>query len=343
MIAYSAHLFIAIKRSGSMRDLLKKNFVKSNRKRVTLQGSLGILFILALLLAACGAGESTSGSSSSVPTSAHAPAQQSGSSSSQGSSSSSSKGSSSSASYGPQYLIKSLQVNMQVKDTRQVASNLQSWISTTDSRSSSAGIDYEQTGDNLYTVSMTFSVQSTEYTQIEEYLAGYAEQHGGKLLSLHESVQDVTNDYVDTQSQLTNLRGEQERLLVLLSNTTALGDIITVEDKLTSVEGQIQDIEAHLNALKSQTTFYTVTINLQPMAPATPPPTQQAPWNIGQVFHDSWSAVLSFGQVLATFLIWLLSISIYLVPAALIGWYIWRRTHPKRVVASPRDPSQLGL
>ncbi len=325
-----------------MRDLLKKNFVKSNRKRVTLQGSLGILFILALFLAACGAGTSTS-SGSGVAASANAPVQQSGSSSSQGSTSSSSKGSSSSASYGPQYLIKSLQVNMQVKDTRQVASNLQSWISTTDPSSSSAGIDYEQTGNNLYTVSMTFSVESIAYTQIEEYLAGYAQQHEGKLLSLHESVQDVTNDYIDTQSQLTNLRGEQERLLVLLSNTTALGDIITVEDKLTNVEGQIQDIEAHVNALKHQTTFYTVTIDLQPMAPATPPPTQQAPWSIGQVFHDSWSAVLSFGQVLTTFLIWLLSISIYLVPAALIGWYIWRRTHPRRVVASPRDPSQLGL
>lgn len=326
-----------------MRDLLKKNFVKSNRKRVTLQGSLGILFILALFLAACGAGTSTS-SSSGVAASANAPVQQSGSSSSQGSSSSSSKGSSSSASYGPQYLIKSLQVNMQVRDTRRVASDLQSWISTTDPNSSSAGMDYEQTGDNLYTVSMTFSVESTNYTQIEEYLAGYAQQHGGKLLTLHESVQDVTNDYIDTQSQLTNLRGEQERLLVLLSNTTALGDIITVEDKLTNVEGQIEDIEAHVNALKHQTTFYTVTINLQPMAPAaTPPPTQQAPWSIGQVFHDSWSAVLSFGQVLATFLIWLLSISIYLVPAALIGWYIWRRTHPRRMAASPRDPSQLGL
>jgi hypothetical protein len=330
-----------------MRDLLGKNFVKSNRKRVTLQGSLGILFILALLLTACGAGSSAV-TSGSVPTSAHVPAQLSGSSSSQGSSTNSgttsSQKSSSSASYGPQYLIKSLQVNMQVKDTRQVASNLQSWISTTDSRSSSAGIDYEQTGDNLYTVSMTFSVESTEYTQIEEYLAGYAEQHGGKLLSLHESVQDVTNDYVDTQSQLMNLRGEQQRLLLLLSNTTALGDIITVESKLTDVEGQIQDIEAHLNALKSQTTFYTVTIDLQPMAPAaTPPPTQQTPWSIGQVFHDSWSAVLSFGQVLTTFLIWLLSISIYLVPAALIAWFIWRRTHPRRVVASPRDPSELGL
>src|SRR5215469_16413438 len=167
-----------------MRDLFEKNFLKGNRKRLTLQGSLGILFILALLLAACGAGGATStasSSSSSGVAAPNAPAQQSGSSSSQGTATSSGQKSNSSASYGPQYLIKSLQVNMQVRDTRQVASDLQAWISTTDPGSSSAGIDYEQAGDNLYTVSMTFSVESRQYTQIEEYLAGYAQQHGGKL------------------------------------------------------------------------------------------------------------------------------------------------------------------
>src|SRR5260370_11919021 len=91
---------------------------------------------------------------------------------------------------------------MQVKDTRQVASNLQSWISTTDPRSSSAGIDYEQTGDNLYTVSMTFSVGSTAYTQIEEYLVSYVQQHGGKLLSLHESVHHLPTHYTVTPPPL---------------------------------------------------------------------------------------------------------------------------------------------
>ena len=74
---------------------------------------------------------------------------------------------------------------------------------------------------------MTFSVTSAQYPQIEEYLAGYAQQHGGKLTSLHESVQDVTNDYVDTQSRLTNLRGRTtERLLTLLSNTSTLGTLL---------------------------------------------------------------------------------------------------------------------
>jgi hypothetical protein len=309
-----------------MRDLFKKNIIKRYRNGIVFQGNLGILIMLALLLAACGgaSGATTSGSSEF---SANAPAHQPVSTSSQGSNSSSGQNTKSSTSIGPQYLIKSLQVNMLVKDTRQTASDLQSWIATTDPRSTSAGIDYEQTYDNLYTVNMTFSVTSAQYPQLEEYLASYAQQHGGKLTSLHESVQDVTNDYIDTQSRLTNLRGEQQRLLTLMSNTTALGDIITVESKLTDVEGQIEEIEAHLNALKNQTTYYTVTISLQPIAPITTPPSS-TPWSLGQVLHDSWAAALGFGQGLATLLIWLLVFSVYLIPVALIGWFVWRKVHP---------------
>jgi Domain of unknown function (DUF4349) len=313
-----------------MRNLLKKNDTKKYRNRIVLQGSLGMLVILALLLAACGGATTTS--NSAVPASNSS---QSGSSSSQGSTASSGQSTKSSSSIGPQYLIKSLQVNMLVKDTRQVASDLQSWIATADPRSTSAGINYEQTYDNFYNVTMTFSVTSTQYTQIEEYLAGYAQQHGGKLTSLHESVQDVSNDYIDSQSRLTNLRGEQQRLLTLLSNTTALGDIITVESKLTDVEGQIEDIEAHLNALKNQTTFYLVTIGLQPMAPVAPPPPTSTPWSLGQVLHDAWSTALGFGQGLATLLIWLVVFCIYLIPVALVGWFIWRRVHPKQALTSP--------
>ena len=317
-----------------MNQMNVKKFISKRRDR------LAILFsgfvILAVLLAGCG-GASTSGNAGSA--SANAPSHPAASSSSQVSGSSS-NGKSSSGTYQPQYLIKSLAVNMAVKDTRQVASDLQSWIAKTDPGASSAGIDYEQVGDNLYNVSLTFSVQSTDYTQIEEYLASYAVQHNGKLLNLHESVQDVTNDYVDSQSRLTNLRGEQSRLLTLLSQTQALGDIITVQDKLTDVEGQIEDIEAHINALKNQVTFYTVTINLQPIAPvASTPPPQNTPWNAGQVLHDSLSAALGFGQVLFTLFIWLGVFCIYLIPPAAIVWFVWRRRHPGRLIAPVANAS----
>src|SRR5260370_8811901 len=117
---------------------------------------------------------------------------------------------------------------MEVKDTRRVAADLQAWISTTDPGSSSAGIDYEQVGDNLYSVSMQFEVQATNYTQVKLYLEDYTTQHGGKLLSLHETVQHVTNDFIDSQSRLRNLKAAQQLLSPLLSTPTPPGAILSI-------------------------------------------------------------------------------------------------------------------
>jgi len=299
------------------------------------------LIILALLVAACG-GASTGTTTSSASNGPSAgPAQQvqhsanvNSSTSLPGTPAATSK--SSTTPSAAQYLIKSLAVNMEVKDTRRVAADLQAWISTTDPGSSSAGIDYEQVGDNLYSVTMQFEVQATDYTQVKLYLEDYTTQHGGKLLSLHETVQDVTNDFIDSQSRLRNLKGEQQRLLTLLSNATALGDILSIEQRLTDVEGQIEDTEAHINALSGQTTFYTVSISLQPIAFTPPPPLPpNSTWSGLKTLQDAWSASLAFGEVLATLFIWLLSFSIYIVPAAAIAWFVWLRRRAHLVAPMP--------
>lgn len=306
--------------------------IPSHKQHMLLLGSF--LLLLTLLIPACGgamnsAGSSNTGSGGTTSTGA-IPAPASGqnngnsASGSSGSSNGSGKSSSGSATIITQYLIKTLKVGMDVKDTTKAADDIQSWISNTDPRATSAGINYEQAGDNLYNVSISFSVQSTIYPQVQRYLRDYAAQHGGHLLAFSETVQDVTNDYIDTQSRLTNLRGAQTRLLNLLSHAQALGDIISIQDRLTDVEGQIETIEAHLKALNDQVAFYTVSITLQPSVLAAPSPTPTS-WNIGQVFHDAFASSLVFAQGLAAFLIWLLAYSFYLIPVALVAWYLLRR------------------
>jgi len=236
---------------------------------------------------------------------------------------------------GPQYLVKTLKVSMLVKDTRNVANEIQGWISATDPRSSTAGSDYEQAGDNLYTVSLTFSVQASLYPQIYNYLRSYVPKQGGQLQSFTESVQDVSNDYVDTQSRLKNLRVEQQRIQELLSRAQALGDVIVLEQKLSDIEGQIENIEQHLNQLTGQVTFYTVTLTLQPSDTASPAPATTG-WNAGQIFHDAFSASLALGQGLLNFLIWLFAFSFYLIPAAAIAWLVWRaRSRPRGGMPKP--------
>ncbi len=323
-------------------------FTKTKKRNHLILFSTGLI-ILALLVAACGGastGTTASSASAPIPGPAQHSANTNSSASLPGTPAATSK--SSTTPSAAQYLIKSLAVNMEVKDTRRVAADLQAWISTTDPGSSSAGIDYEQVGDNLYSVSMQFEVQATNYTQVKLYLEDYTTQHGGKLLSLHETVQDVTNDFIDSQSRLRNLKGEQQRLLTLLSNTTALGDILSIEQRLTDVEGQIEDTEAHINALSGQTTFYTVSISLQPIAftPPPPPPPNNS-WSGFKTLQDAWSASLAFGEVLATLFIWLLSFSIYIVPAAAIVWFVWlrRRAHLVAPLPAPHvmTPPQSDL
>jgi len=275
---------------------------------------LASLVVFAVFFSACGGAmtAASTNSAASMPVHSAQGAAASGSGSTTGS-----KIAPSNSNIAQQYLIKSLNVTLDVTDTRQVAAQLQSWISATDPRSTSAGASYTEINNNQYDVSLTFSVQSTLYPNIYVYLRDYTAQHGGQLVSFTENVQDVTNDYIDTQSRLINLRGEQQRLLTLLGQAQALNDILNIEQRLTDVEGQIESIEAHLNALNGQVNFYTVAITLQPISTAPPAQnTNAGGWNPGQVWQGAVSAVAAVSQVLATLFIWLLVFSVYIIPVA---------------------------
>lgn len=240
---------------------------------------------------------------------------------------------------GPQYLQKSLQVVMQVQDTRATASALQQWVGSADPQATSDGVDYEQTGNNQYTVTLTFLVDIDHYTQVEAYLRDYAGQKGNTLVSLHESVQDVTNDYIDTQTRLTDLRAEQQRLLGFLNQAQTLNDALNIQQQLSQVEDQINSIEAHLNALKGETTFYTVTITLQPVGSALPAPPTPGPWSAIPVWQGAWSAVINVWQVVMTLLIWLGAFSVYIIPIGILAWLVrrWRlQRAPLLAAATPR-------
>jgi hypothetical protein len=236
---------------------------------------------------------------------------------------------------GTPYLVKTLSVTMAVKDTRQTADALQTWISTMDPHAVSEGMNYQQADTNTYNVTMSFLVRASLYPQIQSYLRDYAPQQKGQLIGFQESVQDVTNDYIDTQSRLKNLRSEQARLLDLMTHTQALNDILTIEQRLTDVEGQIEQIEEHVNDLGNQLQFYTVTITLQPLTTPAPPPPPAPGWNAGQIFHDAFAASLSFAQGLLSMLIWTLAFSIYIVPLLAIAWFVHRWRNHGRILPRP--------
>lgn len=233
------------------------------------------------------------------------------------------------------YLIKSLVVQMSVPDPRAAASDIQQWITTTDPHAVSAGATYQRQGDGSYTVQMSFSVEEALYPQVESYLAGYTSSHKGHLDNLQESVQDVSNEYVDLQSRLTNLRTEQQRLLGLLAHAASLSDTLAIDNQLTQVEGEIEQIEGRQNQLNGQLSYYTVTINLAPLGGAAKSP-PAPPYNPVGIFQSALNAALTFGQWLLAAIIWIGVFAVYIVPVLAIAWFIrWRLRLRKPASATP--------
>lgn len=92
----------------------------------------------------------------------------------------------------------------------------------------------------------------------------------GNITYKHESQQDVTLQYTDTESHITALRTEQDRLLQLLNKAENLSEILEIEDRMTSVRYQLESYERSLRALSNQVEYATATIEVVQVERFTP-------------------------------------------------------------------------
>lgn len=81
---------------------------------------------------------------------------------------------------------------------------------------------------------------------------------------LHESTttQDVTEEYVDLESRLTNLKATEARYVELLDSATTIAEILDVEYELTRVRGEIEQLQGRINYLDQRTSFSRISVTL---------------------------------------------------------------------------------
>ncbi|MDP3795120.1 MAG: DUF4349 domain-containing protein [bacterium] len=76
------------------------------------------------------------------------------------------------------------------------------------------------------------------------------------------SGQDVTEQYIDLQARLKNLRATETQYLEILKRAFTVEDTLKVTAQLTQVRGQIESLEGQLKYLTNQTDLATVTVAL---------------------------------------------------------------------------------
>lgn len=117
-----------------------------------------------------------------------------------------------------------------------------------------------------------------------------------------EHRENVTVQYADTENYIKSLRVEQERLMELLEHANSVDDIITVQDRLTSVRTSIEGAEYRLRSLNNQIDFATITLRLEEVIQYTRTPSTFVGRAI-EGFKENFSDVIEF---VLNFLLWLI-------------------------------------
>lgn len=149
----------------------------------------------------------------------------------------------------------------------------------------------------------------------------------GEVVSENIQGTDVTEEYVDLDSQLKNLRAAEEQFLAIMKQATKISDILAVQNELTNVRARIEGIEGRMKYLKQSSEMSSLTINLS-TDPSVLPVVENEngeKWRPIVVIKDALRSLVELGKELVNGLIWIVIFAPAWGVALLIIWFIYRK------------------
>lgn len=233
-------------------------------------------------------------------------------------------------------IIKNADLRLLVEDTdvaidrtTQVVGDLGGYII-----SSRAWYQAHYDGKSYKYATITMGMPVTQFEKALSRLRGISVQ----VLDENASGEDVSDQYVDLQSKLTNLEATRDRIKSFLDDAKSVDEALRINQELANIEAQIEQIKGQMNYLQDRSAFSTITVNFEPKLPElkpepTPTPT---PWNPGQTLEDAQKTVVRVYQGIVELLIWLFVVFVPIfAPPVLILWGLWKlfTRKPKKPVS----------
>lgn len=145
------------------------------------------------------------------------------------------------------------------------------------------------------------------------------------------SGQDVTEEYVDLQSNLRHLEATEDRLLDFLAEAEDTEAALEVYDRLQNIQAEIEQVKGRMQYLKQSAAMATITLDITPDALAQP--IQVGGWHPEGTLRDAFESLIKVLQFLvdALIVIVVLVIPVLLVIAApIVGLFFLVRAIVRR-------------
>jgi hypothetical protein len=161
----------------------------------------------------------------------------------------------------------------------------------------------------------------------------------GKVTSETSGSQDVTEEYVDLDSNLRNLQASETAILKLMDKATRVEDVLSLQRELTNIRGQIERIQGRKRFLERRTDMATIAVSLRLPAVEGSRSLLSGGWDPAAVAARGWAASLAVLRGVAEVIIVVIAFSWWLVPIVGVGAYLFlQRRRPRR--APPAAPAE---
>lgn len=141
------------------------------------------------------------------------------------------------------------------------------------------------------------------------------------------TAEDVSDQLVDFQARLRNLRKSEEMILKIMERSGSVGDVLKTANELSTIRESIERIDAQLRNLQNQVAYSTINLTLESAVSAA-----STPNNWGLRIQETWGTathkMAEFTWLLVGLMLWLLAFSPYLliIGGAAYGYH-WYRQH----------------
>ncbi|MFD1598831.1 DUF4349 domain-containing protein [Halobellus rarus] len=149
----------------------------------------------------------------------------------------------------------------------------------------------------------------------------------GEVQTVEVNSRDVTDQLVDIEARLENLRAERDRLRELYDQANTTEDVLAVQRELSDVQGEIERLEARQQSLENQVAYSTLTVRLEEPRPT---PNRVAPdrWYDTPVLLAFMQSVDGVVVVARAFVVGFAYALPYLLafalPVVVVGAVLWR-------------------
>ena len=163
---------------------------------------------------------------------------------------------------------------------------------------------------------LTIRIPAEELANFLQHVEGLS-----NVVSKQQSQENVTLQYVDTESRIAALQAERDRLMELLEQAGDLSDLLQIEDRLTDVLYELESTTAQLRSLDNQVSYATVELFIDEVTMYTPVQERTVWQRIAAGFTEN---IKDIGEGLQDFFVWLVTYSPQLILIAAAVFLITR-------------------